>query len=167
MNPIPPSYLAAGRLTYEDTLGTILWSLAWGGPLYTGPTTGSLTNSPTGQFGPPWPTALPSATTAALLFQGSASAPAGANATDYAVTSAAAVFTDNARSSFTVTGAACYPNCDASTTTPVLNVQDFSCFLNAFAAGNSYANCDQSTTPPVLNVADFSCFLNAFAAGCG
>ena len=28
------------------------------------------------------------------------------------------------------------------------------------------ANCDQSTTPPVLNVLDFSCFLNKFAAGC-
>ncbi len=60
----------------------------------------------------------------------------------------------------------CYANCDASTTTPVLNVLDFSCFLNKFAAGDAYANCDQSTTPPVLNVLDFSCFLNKFAAGC-
>jgi hypothetical protein len=60
----------------------------------------------------------------------------------------------------------CYPNCDASTTPPVLNVADFSCFLNSFAAGDSYANCDHSTTPPVLNVADFACFLNQFAAGC-
>src|SRR5262249_32686125 len=60
----------------------------------------------------------------------------------------------------------CYPNCDNSTTPPVLNVQDFACFLNAFAAGAPYANCDNSTTPPVLNVQDFACFLNAFAAGC-
>ena len=29
-----------------------------------------------------------------------------------------------------------------------------------------YANCDGSTTPPVLNVLDFTCFLNKFAAGC-
>jgi hypothetical protein len=29
-----------------------------------------------------------------------------------------------------------------------------------------YANCDKSTTPPVINVADFSCFLQRFAAGC-
>ena len=29
-----------------------------------------------------------------------------------------------------------------------------------------YANCDHSTTPPILNVLDFSCFLNQFAAGC-
>ena len=60
----------------------------------------------------------------------------------------------------------CYPNCDASTTAPILNVADFTCFLNRFAAGDSYANCDGSTTVPVLNVADFTCFLNSFAAGC-
>ncbi len=29
-----------------------------------------------------------------------------------------------------------------------------------------YANCDFSTTPPILNVQDFNCFLNKFAAGC-
>jgi len=63
-------------------------------------------------------------------------------------------------------GATCYANCDSSTTPPVLNVLDFSCFLNRFAAGDTYANCDGSTQPPALNVQDFSCFLNAFAAGC-
>jgi hypothetical protein len=62
--------------------------------------------------------------------------------------------------------AACYANCDGSTTAPVLNVLDFTCFLNRFAAGDSYANCDGSTTAPVLNVLDFTCFLNRFAAGC-
>ena len=29
-----------------------------------------------------------------------------------------------------------------------------------------YSNCDGSTSPPVLNVNDFICFLNRFAAGC-
>ncbi|MFN0133717.1 MAG: GC-type dockerin domain-anchored protein [Phycisphaerales bacterium] len=61
---------------------------------------------------------------------------------------------------------ACYANCDASSTTPVLNVNDFTCFLNRFAAGDSYANCDGSTVPPLLNVNDFTCFLNLFAGGC-
>jgi hypothetical protein len=61
----------------------------------------------------------------------------------------------------------CYPNCDHSTLNPCLTVQDFGCFLNAFAAGDSYANCDGSTFTPVLTVQDFGCFLNAFAAGCG
>ncbi len=60
----------------------------------------------------------------------------------------------------------CYANCDHSTTVPALNVLDFICFLDEFAAGDPYANCDQSTTPPVLNVLDFTCFLNRFAAGC-
>jgi hypothetical protein len=62
--------------------------------------------------------------------------------------------------------ASCYANCDGSTIPPVLNVLDFNCFLNRFAAGASYANCDGSTIPPVLNVLDFNCFLNRFAAGC-
>jgi uncharacterized membrane protein len=61
----------------------------------------------------------------------------------------------------------CYANCDGSTAAPVLNVNDFSCFLNRFAGGDPYANCDASTAAPVLNVNDFTCFLNAFAAGCG
>ncbi len=61
---------------------------------------------------------------------------------------------------------ACYANCDSSTTPPTLNVNDFVCFLNRFAAGDPYANCDASTTPPTLNVNDFVCFLNRFAAGC-
>jgi hypothetical protein len=61
---------------------------------------------------------------------------------------------------------ACYPNCDGSTAAPILNVQDFACFLNAFASQDPYANCDGSTATPVLNVQDFACFLNAFAAGC-
>ncbi len=60
----------------------------------------------------------------------------------------------------------CYSNCDASTMAPILNVNDFQCFLNKFAASDSFANCDHSTTAPTLNVNDFQCFLNAYAAGC-
>jgi hypothetical protein len=63
-------------------------------------------------------------------------------------------------------GGGCYANCDGSTTEPILNVADFTCFLGKFAAGDPYANCDGSTTEPILNVADFTCFLNKFAAGC-
>jgi hypothetical protein len=68
---------------------------------------------------------------------------------------------------YTLGGApTCYPNCDASTQAPVLNVADFTCFLSRFAASDPYANCDLSTTPPTLNVADFTCFLQSFATGC-
>jgi hypothetical protein len=70
----------------------------------------------------------------------------------------------------------CYANCDNSTTEPILNVEDFVCFINQFAQGiqltdpqqqiTHYANCDNSTTEPVLNVEDFICFINEFAQGC-
>ncbi len=62
--------------------------------------------------------------------------------------------------------AACFPNCDGSTSTPVLTANDFQCFLNSFAASLPYANCDGSTFAPVLTANDFQCFLNNYAAGC-
>jgi len=65
-----------------------------------------------------------------------------------------------------VPAAACYANCDGSTVSPVLNANDFLCFLERFAEGASYANCDGSTTPPVLNANDFQCFMNSYYAGC-
>jgi hypothetical protein len=64
-------------------------------------------------------------------------------------------------------GTTCYANCDSSTNPPCLNVNDFVCFNNLFASGNSAANCDASSNPPILNVNDFVCFNNAFAARCG
>jgi hypothetical protein len=71
--------------------------------------------------------------------------------------------------------AACYANCDGSTMSPVLNIDDFTCFINRFADGLQlphaqqlahYANCDGSAAAPVLNIDDFTCFINAFALGC-
>ncbi|MFN0131109.1 MAG: hypothetical protein ACKVW3_01020 [Phycisphaerales bacterium] len=59
-----------------------------------------------------------------------------------------------------------YANCDRSWIPSALNVNDFVCFNELFAAGCTTANCDQSTSPPILNVLDFICFLNAFARGC-
>jgi hypothetical protein len=60
----------------------------------------------------------------------------------------------------------CYANCDGSTVAPVLNVVDFTCFLQKFAAGDAGANCDCSTSTPALSVLDFTCFLQKFAGGC-
>jgi glycosidase len=60
----------------------------------------------------------------------------------------------------------CYANCDSSTSFPRLTANDFQCFLNRFAAGDTYANCDNSTGSPLLTANDFQCYLNAFAAGC-
>jgi trimeric autotransporter adhesin len=69
----------------------------------------------------------------------------------------------------------CYANCDSSTVAPILNVDDFTCFINEFASSSSlppqqqlssYANCDESFIEPILNVDDFTCFINNFAQGC-
>lgn len=60
----------------------------------------------------------------------------------------------------------CYANCDGSTSSPTLNVLDYSCFLTRYQAGDAYANCDGSTIVPTLNALDFSCFLSKFNAGC-
>ncbi|MFN0131970.1 MAG: hypothetical protein ACKVW3_05500 [Phycisphaerales bacterium] len=74
----------------------------------------------------------------------------------------------------------CFGNCDRSTTPPVLNVNDFMCFGNEFAALsaldptpsnlllqiNSRANCDGSTNVPVLTSNDFLCFNQAYVDGC-
>ncbi|MEE9293982.1 MAG: IPTL-CTERM sorting domain-containing protein [Phycisphaerae bacterium] len=93
---IPNSYLAAGRITYEQDNGDIFWSLSFGGAAYTGPTTGLSTNDADGEFGPPFDGPCPSGTTRALQFQGVATDPSSTNANDYELTTGPAVFTNNA-----------------------------------------------------------------------
>jgi glucose/arabinose dehydrogenase len=105
MTAIPASYLAAGRLAYQNPSGGIpgiLWSVSWGGASYTGPNTGTMDNDTDGNFGPPFAGPLPSTTTSALLFNGISSAMSTNNAADYSVTSGAATFTNNAGSSTVV-----------------------------------------------------------------
>ena len=104
MAPLPASYLAAGQITFENSSGsTTYWSLSWGGAGFTGSTTGSATNDLDGDFGPPIEIALPSDSLQALLFQGTANARSSTNLADYALTAGAAVFTNNAGNSFTLT----------------------------------------------------------------
>ena len=95
MTPIPASYLAAGRITFEGDDGTIYWSLAWGGAGYTGSNAGSTTNDADGNFGPPVNGALPSTGTTALFFTGAATALSTNNLANYATTASAASFTNN------------------------------------------------------------------------
>jgi len=102
-NLIPVSYLAAGKLTWEDDSGTFVWwSLAWGGGAYTGTNTGTIDNDADGIFNPPFGLALPSATGQALQFTGPAGAVSTNNAADYAITAGNATFTNNAGGSGTV-----------------------------------------------------------------
>jgi probable HAF family extracellular repeat protein len=62
------------------------------------------------------------------------------------------------------TTATCIANCDGSTTAPYLNVADFTCFLQRYAAGDPYVKCDACAVPDF--VGDFTCFLARFYAGC-
>ncbi len=78
---------------------------------------------------------------------------------------------DDVRVEPIMTEAPCYPNCDGSTNPPILNPNDFQCFLHSFAAGCGptppcYANCDGSTASPLLTANDFQCYMIKFAAGC-
>lgn len=98
---IPESFLAAGSLTFESNSGIIYWRLSWGGANYTGLTTGLTTNDLDGNFGPPWPGALPTGFQA-LVFQGSASALSTTNAADYALSTGVGVFTNNLTTSFSI-----------------------------------------------------------------
>jgi hypothetical protein len=106
-NPIPASYLAGGKLTFETdgTAGAqVWWGLAWGA--YTGTNTGVTVggggNDADGNFNPPIAGALPSTTQQAVLFSGAAGALSTSNAADYALTAGAATFTNNAGTPGTV-----------------------------------------------------------------
>ena len=98
-NLIPPGYLAAGSLTFESDGGSVYWRLSWGGAAYTGPNNGACANDdspcPNGDFGPPWPMALPSTSEQALQFQAPFNAVSTTNADDYEVTVRAATFFNN------------------------------------------------------------------------
>ncbi len=103
-NLIPAGYLAAGSLTFEDNVGTVYWRLSWGGAGYTGSNAGASDNDDSfpGNFGPPFPGALPSNSDQALLFHGPFTAESTTNAADYGATAGAAVFTNNLDQTTTV-----------------------------------------------------------------
>jgi len=77
--------------------------LSWGGSAHRGSNTGLPSNDDDGNFGPPFPDALLSAGTDAVLFKGAAHAKSTTNAHDYAVTPGAATFTNSSGESFVVT----------------------------------------------------------------
>ena len=54
----------------------------------------------------------------------------------------------------------CYADCDRSAG---LDINDFVCFINKYAALDPYANC---TVDAVIDINDFACFMGKFAQGC-
>lgn len=107
-NPIPPSYMAGGKLTFETdgTAGAqVWWGLAWG--TYSGTnvgiTIGAGGNDADGIFSPPpFEGPLPSTTQQAVQFIGAAAAASTNNQADYDITAGAATFTNNAGATGTV-----------------------------------------------------------------
>ncbi|MCB9850925.1 MAG: hypothetical protein H6817_09515 [Phycisphaerales bacterium] len=107
-NPIPTSYLQAGSITFENDEGTlIVWRLSWGGDGYAGDTDGALTNDDDGEFGPAFPESLTTNGFVAVKLLIGASTESSSNAADYALTTGAAVFTNNAGDAFTLTTLQC------------------------------------------------------------
>jgi hypothetical protein len=160
-NPIPDSYLAAGKISWEDNSGfQILWIVCAGGANYTGSTKGAITNDDDGDFGPPFASSFPT-DGAGLVFQGGAADQSHSNATDYALTDAPPVLTNNDGAAFQVVlpPPVCYPDCDGD---GVLSFFDFLCYTNAFNANDPYADCDGDGE---LTFFDFLCYTNLFNAG--
>jgi hypothetical protein len=106
MDPIPVSYLAAGSLTFESSLGAVYWRVSWGGAGYTGSHSGETFNDADGDFGPAFAGPLPSGSTAALNFPGGATALSVSNATDYSLTAEQPDFTNNGGLTFVLDAAA-------------------------------------------------------------
>lgn len=102
-NLIPDSYLAAGSLTFESDAGTVYWRLSWGGASYTGSCGCNAINDPNSNACPAYSGVLPSSGVEALQFLGTFGATSNNNDADYALTSGAAAFTNNAHETFTVT----------------------------------------------------------------
>lgn len=96
--PIPSTYLAAGRMTFETDAGGILWSFAWGGGRYAGSNLGGIENDANGVYGPPFPLSLPTSGRQGVMFKGPAAALSTTNAADYILSSnPATVITNNGR----------------------------------------------------------------------
>jgi hypothetical protein len=125
---IPASYLAAGKLTFEDG-PTIWWSVAWGGAAYTGPQTVSIFNDSDGNAGAAFAGVLPSTTTQTLFYNGIASGASTTNAANYLVSSGAAVFKNNAGNNFTVIIPACPGDLNNDT---FVDDSDFVIFAGAY-----------------------------------
>lgn len=114
MTAIPASYLAAGSLTFESVGGgATWWRVSWGGAGYTGSyaviSVGAGGNDDNGTTTNAVAGALPSGGVQALRFTPACATTSTDNASQYAATAGAAVFTNNALAAFTVTAPPAVP----------------------------------------------------------
>jgi hypothetical protein len=103
-NLIPPSYFAAGSLTFESDAGVVYWRLSWGGAAYTGSCAVNVANDSNQNACPAWPGPLPTVCTKSLLFPGLASAMSTTNAADYVLSASNPTFVNNAGTPFVLGG---------------------------------------------------------------
>jgi hypothetical protein len=154
-----PSARSQAGMAYDSARHV---SVLFGGP------SGTATNETWDWDGAAWTQEAPVASPAARFNVGMAYDPARLQMVMYGgqLSGSSTVVAESWLYSCAAPPPACYANCDGSTAAPVLNVADFTCFLQRYAALDAYANCDGSTAAPTLNVADFTCFLQKYAAGC-
>lgn len=140
-NTVPASYIAAGRLTFEQDNGTILWSLSWGGSAYTGSQTGATTNDADGNFGPAVAGAFPISATSALRFTGTGTAISTNNLAQYATVTSGITFVNNAGVNFVVNAPPPVDPCFADYNLDGgVDGQDVDAFFTDWAQGDAAAD---------------------------
>lgn len=171
-NLIPPSYLSAGSLTFENDGGEILWRVCWGGAGYTGATDVALfNNDDDGSVAPPFAGPLPNGSLQALRFTGTATAGSTTNAAQYAVTAGAAVFVNNTGNSGTVIEPPPPPSCPGNVNgDSTVNVTDLLAVIGAWGPCDSCPDipCPPDVAPPKrdceVNVTDLLQVIGGWGA---
>jgi hypothetical protein len=161
-NLVPASHIAAGKITFEQDNGTILWSMAWGGTGYTGTNSGATTNDSDGNFSPVISGAFPTAGTSALRFNGTATALSTNNAAQYNTVSSNVTFTNNAGANFVLTlppEPPCFADYNQDGGVDGADVSDF--FMDwSSGSPNADANLDGG-----VDGADVEIFFEQWSAG--
>ncbi len=171
-NLIPPSYLCAGSLTFEDDFGTIYWRLSWGGGGYTGSGAESTTNESApldSSANPPFAGPLPTSNLQALRYSGTAASGSTNNAAQYALTPGASTWRNNANASYlwTLSGSTARGACcnglactesvtSASCMTPMVWTQGSPCCA-VVCVGVTGACCDPTNATCNDNVNEDDC----------
>jgi len=161
-NLVPASYIPAGKISFEQDNGVILWSVSWGGASYTGSQVGSTTNDVDGNFGPAVAGAFPISGTSSLRFTGAATAMSTTNLANYATVTSNVVFTNNAGANYTITlppQPPCFADYDQDGGVDGTDVQ---AFFTDWSAGSGAADTNQDGG---TDGSDVEVFFQQWSAG--